>query len=69
MKSTKPLILTLVLMVFGVVCAFADTGGFERTLQVSGQVDLEVTSASGNVTVHAGAAGSVHVKATIKSQN
>jgi hypothetical protein len=69
MKSIKPLILAVVLMVFGVVYAFADTGGFDRTLQVSGPVDLEVTSASGNVTVHAGAAGAVHVKATIKSQN
>ncbi|HEV3316321.1 MAG TPA: DUF4097 family beta strand repeat-containing protein [Candidatus Angelobacter sp.] len=69
MKSTRRLILVFVLMVFGVMTAFADTGGFDRTLQVSGSVDMEITSGSGNVTVHAGAAGSVHVKATIKTQN
>jgi len=56
-------------MVFGAVCAFADTGGFERTLQVSGPVDMDITSGAGNVTVHAGASGSVYVKATIRSQN
>src|SRR5258708_3926263 len=69
MKSTRPLIAVLLLMVFGAVCAFADTGGFERTLQVSGPVDMDITSGAGNVTVHAGASGSVHVKATIRSQN
>src|SRR5437016_5290578 len=69
MKSTQPLTLVFLLVVFGAVCAFADTGGFDRTLQVSGPVDMDITSGSGNITVHTGAAGSVHVKATIKAQN
>ncbi len=69
MKSTQPLTLVFLLVVFGAVCAFADTGGFDRTLQVSGPVDMEITSGSGNITVHTGAAGSVHVRATIKAQN
>jgi Putative adhesin len=47
----------------------AVTGHFERTLQVSGQVELEVTSGSGNITVHPGASGSVYVSAKIHSNN
>jgi DUF4097 and DUF4098 domain-containing protein YvlB len=43
----------------------ATTGHFERTLQVSGQVELEVTSGSGNITVHQGGNGSVYVSAKI----
>jgi hypothetical protein len=43
----------------------ASTGHFERTLQVSGPVDLDVTSGSGNITVHTGGSGSVSVSAKI----
>jgi len=43
----------------------ATTGHFERTLQVSGQVELEVTSGSGNITVHQGGNGSVAISANI----
>ena len=43
----------------------ASTGHFERTLQVSGAVDLDVTSGSGNITVHAGGNGTVSVSAKI----
>ncbi|HEY6967891.1 MAG TPA: hypothetical protein VJA94_01700, partial [Candidatus Angelobacter sp.] len=32
----------------------SETGTFERTLQVSGTVDLDVLSGSGNIKVHAG---------------
>jgi DUF4097 and DUF4098 domain-containing protein YvlB len=47
----------------------AATGHFERTLQVSGSVDLDVTSGSGNITVHQGGAGSVAISAKIHSSN
>src|SRR5215475_12679435 len=47
----------------------ASTGHFERTLQVSGSVDLEVTSGSGNITVHQGGAGSVAISARIHASS
>jgi DUF4097 and DUF4098 domain-containing protein YvlB len=50
------------------LCA-TETGTFERTLQVSGQVELDVTSGAGNIKVHKGESGSVHVYATIRAQN
>jgi hypothetical protein len=36
-------------------------GSFERTLSVNGPANLEVYTHSGDVTIHAGAAGSIHV--------
>src|SRR5579871_2598924 len=47
--------------------AFASTpqGTFDRTLQVSGPVDLEVLTRSGDVTVRAGSSGSVVIHAKI----
>ena len=47
----------------------ATTGHFERTLQVNGTVELEVTSGSGNINVHQGGAGSVSVTAKIHGNN
>ena len=47
----------------------ASTGHFERTLNVNGPVDLEVSSGSGNINVHQGGAGSVSVTAKIHSNN
>ncbi len=43
----------------------ATTGHFEKTLQVNGTVDLEVSSGSGNITVHQGSSGTVYVSAKI----
>src|SRR5579863_2266802 len=47
--------------------AFASTpqGTFEKTLQVSGPVDLEVFTRSGDVTVRAGSSGSVFIRGKI----
>lgn len=50
------------------LCA-ASTGHFERTLQVSGAVDLDVLSGSGNITVRAGGSGSVSISAKIHGNN
>src|ERR1700757_3125273 len=47
----------------------ATTGHFERTLQVTGTVELEVTSGSGNINVHQGGAGTVAVTAKIHGNN
>jgi len=42
-------------------------GAFDRTLKVTGAVDLEVQSGSGSISVEPGAAGSVRVAARIKA--
>jgi DUF4097 and DUF4098 domain-containing protein YvlB len=69
MKSTKTLGLFLLLFAISAIPLHAATGHFERTLQVSGPVDLEVTSGSGNITVHQGGNGTVYVAAKIHSSN
>jgi len=44
-------------------------GSFDRTLKVSGAVDLDVITGSGNIKVAQGAAGAVHVVGHIKVQD
>jgi DUF4097 and DUF4098 domain-containing protein YvlB len=64
-------------MIFILVSAFAITGvgfasvigTFDRTFQVSGPVDMEVLTRSGDITVHNGAAGTVTIHAKIQSGN
>lgn len=62
---------TLLAFALVVLCTststFASTpqGTFDRTLQVSGPVDLEVLTHSGDVTVHAGASGTVSIHGKI----
>jgi len=41
-------------------------GSFDRSLKVSGHVELEVTTGSGSITVRSGDAGTVSVHATIR---
>ena len=69
MKYAKFCALFLVLLGMCALQVHADTGSFDRTLQVSGPVDLDVTTGSGNITVHAGASGSVHVVAKIRAHD
>ncbi len=48
----------------------ADTNGsFDRSLSVSGPVDLEVTTDSGGITIRPGSSSTVHVHGIIKAQN
>ncbi len=44
-------------------------GSFERTLQVTGAVDLDVQSGSGRILVSPGASGTVRVSARIRGDN
>ncbi len=44
-----------------------EIGSFDRTLNVSGPVDLDVQTGSGTITVRAGGAGQVRVHATISA--
>jgi DUF4097 and DUF4098 domain-containing protein YvlB len=47
----------------------AQEGSFDRTLRVSGQVDLDVATGSGGITVNRGSDGQVVVHATIRASN
>src|SRR4029077_1855258 len=68
MKSVKFLALGICVSILAVLpLNAATTGHFERTLQVNGTVELEVTSGSGNINVHQGGAGSVAITARIHS--
>src|SRR5258707_546274 len=54
-------------LLLGIGIAFAsESGGFDRTLSVSGPVDLDVRSDPGGIVVTTGSAASVRVHATIK---
>lgn len=47
----------------------AAEGSFDRTLKVTGDVDLSVSTGSGQITVRRGAAGTVSVHGTIRASN
>src|SRR5258708_6652713 len=59
------MIALVVLFVSTVALASTPQGTFERTLQVSGPVDLEVLTHSGDVTVRSGSSGSVVIRGKI----
>ncbi|MHB8540101.1 MAG: DUF4097 family beta strand repeat-containing protein [Candidatus Acidiferrales bacterium] len=44
-------------------------GHFDKTLTVNGPVDLDVTTGSGNITVHPGDSGKVEIHATIRAND
>ncbi len=70
MKSAKNLALLLTILGLAALpLSAATTGHFERTLKVSGNVDLDVASGSGNITVHTGAGDTVYVSAKIHAGN
>jgi DUF4097 and DUF4098 domain-containing protein YvlB len=55
----------VVLLASTMVFASTPQGGFEKTLSVSGPVDLEVLTRSGDVTVRAGSSGSIFIRGKI----
>jgi len=70
MKPAKTLVFLILLLGLSVLPLNASTTGhFERTLQVSGPVELEVLSGSGNINVHPGSTGSVYVSAKIHANS
>ena len=53
-------------------CAFAGPsaeGSFERTIAVSGPVDLDITTGSGYIRVRGAASSSVHIRALIRARD
>jgi hypothetical protein len=70
MKAGKNLSFLVVILALAVLpLRAASTGHFERTLQVSGSVDLDVISGSVNITVRTGGSASVSVSAKIHGSN
>jgi hypothetical protein len=65
--SSRSLFAIVLVVLFASAMAFASTpqGTFEKTLTVSGPVDLEVLTHSGDVTVRAGSSGSVFIRGKI----
>src|SRR5438876_2756787 len=57
--------LILALLATASLSAASVQGSFQRTFQVSGPVDLEVLTRSGNISVHSGPAGTVSVNGKI----
>src|SRR6266849_10450880 len=60
-------LLAIALVILTSATTFASTpqGSFEKTFQVSGPVDLEVLTRSGDITVRTGPSGSVFIRGKI----
>lgn len=73
MKSLQLFGAALALASLGLVGASparaAQEGHFDKTLTVSGPVDLDVSTGSGNITIHPGGAGQVQIHARIRASN
>lgn len=63
----RSLVCAGLLVAVAATAAFASTpqGTFEKTFQVSGPVDLEVLTRSGDITIRSGSAGSVFIRGKI----
>jgi hypothetical protein len=67
---TGTLLMALFLSAAGASLAGArEQGSFDRALHVTGPVDLEVSTGSGDITARSGSASTVHVHATIRANN
>jgi hypothetical protein len=64
-RSPSRAIALVVLFTSAIAFASTPQGSFEKTFQVSGPVDLEVLTRSGDITVRSGPAGSVVVRGKI----
>src|ERR1700716_696633 len=59
------LLIALVILTAALTFASTPQGSFEKSFQVSGPVDLEVLTRSGDITVRTGPSGSVFIRAKI----
>ena len=66
---TPALLASAVLLSAPFASAQAREGSFERTLSVTGAVDLSVQAGSGRIRVEPGAVGTVHVAARLRADN
>src|SRR5258708_37320569 len=63
--ARSSLLIALVTLTSAVTFASTPQGYFEKTFQVSGPVDLEVLTRSGDITVRTGPSGSVFIRGKI----
>src|SRR5208283_3040336 len=66
--SSRSFVVATLVVLFTTTVVFASStpqGTFERTLQVTGPVDLEVLTHSGDITVRTGSSGSVLIRGKI----
>jgi len=63
----KHLFLTIAALALAAVPALATEATFERTLTVSGHVELTVATGSGNIHVTRGSGSQVHIFGRVKS--
>jgi hypothetical protein len=66
-RSFELAILVLGISFYALPAFPREIGSFDRTLAVSGAVDLDVETGSGHITVRRGSGNSVHVHATISA--
>ncbi|HLY60192.1 MAG TPA: DUF4097 family beta strand repeat-containing protein [Terriglobia bacterium] len=71
MTKLASILTTVILLAVAAIPAhgFVAEGSFDRTLKVTGAVDLDVATGSGNIDVRTGDSGSVHVRAKIRASN
>lgn len=71
MMHLRAAVLGPILLLVGSTFCFgqAAEGSFERTLKVSGEVTLDVSTGSGRIEVHPGPAGAVEIRARIRASD
>ena len=67
MKNLARVVLAVVVLISSLPLLASEEATFDRTLKVTGPVDLEVVTGSGNITIRGGAAGSLTVHGTVKA--
>lgn len=69
-RSSAPVLFSaLVLLAYSPVAHAATEGSFDRTLHVSGAVNLDIETGSGSIQVHAGSTDEVRVTGHIRTNN
>ncbi|HYL93815.1 MAG TPA: DUF4097 family beta strand repeat-containing protein [Alphaproteobacteria bacterium] len=68
-KLTKAASMILLLAIAGCFHWDQEEGSFQRTLPVTGPVELDVFSGAGNITVHAGSDSAVYISARIQAHD
>ncbi|HEX6803434.1 MAG TPA: hypothetical protein VF133_07105, partial [Terriglobales bacterium] len=69
-RSSAPVLFSaLVLLAYSPVAQAATEGSFDRTLHVSGAVNLDIETGSGSIQVHAGSTDEVRVTGHIRTNN
>jgi DUF4097 and DUF4098 domain-containing protein YvlB len=67
MKNLARVVLAVAVLLSSLPLLASEEATFDRTLRVTGPVDLEVVTGSGNITLRSGAAGSLTVHGTVKA--